>query len=138
MKDLIDQFKDVYKSLNKDSITSIESIYAPDIVFEDPFHVVHGLDSLKQYFSKMYENVIECKFDFNEVIVDDNKAALFWIMHLSHRKLNNRNIISVPGSTLIHSTSKVTYHRDYFDAGALLYEQVPLLSRIIKLIKGRI
>ena len=32
---------------------------------------------------------------------------------------------------------KVYRHRDYFDAGALLYEHVPLLGRVIRWLKRR-
>jgi len=31
----------------------------------------------------------------------------------------------------------VTYHRDYFDLGALIYERVPVLGGLIRGIKGR-
>jgi hypothetical protein len=32
---------------------------------------------------------------------------------------------------------KVVYHRDYLDLGAMLYEQLPLLGRVIRSLKNR-
>jgi hypothetical protein len=33
---------------------------------------------------------------------------------------------------------KIYYHRDYFDMGAMLYEHLPLLGRIIQRLKHRL
>jgi hypothetical protein len=46
----------------------------------------------------------------------------------------------VPGGTLIKidKFEKIIFHRDYFDAGAMLYEQIPLLGRVIKWVKQKI
>jgi hypothetical protein len=33
---------------------------------------------------------------------------------------------------------KIDYHRDYFDLGQMVYEQIPLVGRIIKTIKKRL
>ncbi|HGP4674712.1 TPA: nuclear transport factor 2 family protein, partial [Vibrio cholerae O1] len=33
---------------------------------------------------------------------------------------------------------KVTYHRDYFDMGEMLYEQLPVLGQVIRAIKRRL
>jgi hypothetical protein len=46
--------------------------------------------------------------------------------------------VTVPGSTHIKYREKVHYHRDYFDAGALLYEQIPLVGFMIRAIKARV
>ncbi|HCW90926.1 MAG TPA: transcriptional regulator, partial [Marinobacter sp.] len=32
---------------------------------------------------------------------------------------------------------RIGYHRDYFDAGQLLYENVPVLGRMIRWIRGQ-
>jgi hypothetical protein len=32
----------------------------------------------------------------------------------------------------------VCLHRDYFDLGAMLYEQLPLLGAVVRTLKGRL
>ena len=63
-----------------------------------------------------------------------------WNMTVCHPKLNRAQPIIVPGATLfeINNNNKITYHRDYFDAGIMLYEQIPLLGKIIKWIKRKL
>ncbi len=59
-------------------------------------------------------------------------------MLLKHPRLNGGALVTVPGSTHLRFRDKVVYHRDYFDAGAMLYEQLPLIGMVIRIIKGRI
>jgi hypothetical protein len=57
-------------------------------------------------------------------------------MYLRHKRINGRREIQVEGiSHLYIDCGKVNYHRDYFDAGQMLYENLPLLGGIIRKIK---
>ena len=63
---------------------------------------------------------------------------LTWTMSYQHPKLNNGELIAVKGaSQLDFKQGKVVSHRDYFDGGALLYEHIPLLKRVIHFLKNR-
>ena len=47
-------------------------------------------------------------------------------------------LVSVIGSSHIKgSQDKVTFHQDYIDLGAMLYEQLPIVGRLIKWIKTK-
>lgn len=48
--------------------------------------------------------------------------------------------MTVEGATRLEfdETGKVCLHRDYFDLGAMLYEQLPLLGAVVRTIKGRL
>lgn len=135
MNSLIDEFKLVYANLNKNNIDSIAQVYEPHVVFVDPFHEIHGLDKLKSYFTNMYQNIETCEFGIEDVFSNGKSASLYWTMKISHRKLNSGKPVTVPGNTLIRFQDKVTFHQDYFDAGDLIYENIPLLGSIIKRIK---
>jgi len=59
-------------------------------------------------------------------------------MTYRHPRLNGGKDISVQGaSRLEFRDGKVIQHRDFFDAGELLYEQVPVLRNVIGLLKRR-
>ena len=45
---------------------------------------------------------------------------------------------SLIASYLKTRNGKIYYHRDYFDMGAMVYEQLPLLGRIVRKIKQRL
>ena len=59
-------------------------------------------------------------------------------MLLQHPKLNSGKIFSVPGVSIIRYEDKIYSHRDYFDLGAMLYEQLPLLGGLIRMIKRKL
>ncbi|MEL7287824.1 MAG: nuclear transport factor 2 family protein, partial [Pseudomonadota bacterium] len=62
-----------------------------------------------------------------------------WTMDLQHPKLQKGAPISVNGvSHLKFRDGQVIYHRDYFDLGEMLYENLPLLGSVVRTIKQRL
>jgi hypothetical protein len=61
-------------------------------------------------------------------------------MTLAHSKMNGGKPYIVPGITHLKTNEEgqISYHRDYYDAGQMLYEQIPLIRNIIRLIKRRL
>ena len=64
-----------------------------------------------------------------------------WTMTLTAEGLNGGEPVSVIGIshlTFDEKTDLVIYHRDYFDMGAFIYEQVPVLGSIVRMIKRKL
>ncbi len=135
----LNHFVEVFEALNKHNLTLLPDIYSESVVFEDPAHRIIGLGNVMQYFAKMYDNVIECRFDIHDKIANENNAFLRWTMHLSHPKLRCGRFIEVAGCTyLTFDQGKVNFHRDFFDLGEMLYENLPILGKMIKVIKKQL
>ena len=137
MNAIVDNFKSVYANLDASNITLVESIYAGNVTFIDPFHVIKGRTRLITYFSKLYKNVENCQFTFNEVYEKSSSAMIIWKMALKHRSLS-KHIIEVCGSTQICFAEKIHFHRDYFDAGQMVYENIPVIGSVVKHIKRKV
>ncbi|MGI2257877.1 nuclear transport factor 2 family protein [Shewanella sp. GXUN23E] len=132
-------FIDLYGNLNRDNLHLLDSIYHPAVVFTDPLHRVEGRDALKRYFASMYENLLSISFDIQRVIGDGSEFAIEWTMNYAHRKLKGGELLRLDGVSLLScDDSLIIRHRDYFDAGAMLYEHVPLLGSTIRLLKKRV
>jgi len=132
----LNNFIEVYQSLSVDNLNLLEAIYHEDITFIDPIHEVKGFNKLHDYFKGLYENLSQCRFVINEVIVNENVAAIYWEMNYVHPKLNKGKAVKVSGNSLIKGRdNKVIYHKDYLDLGVMLYEQLPLLGKVIKWVK---
>lgn len=138
MQPVVERFKQTYNRLNAQSLGLLNELYSDDIEFHDPFHRIAGLPSLRQYFAKLNARVESCSFTFGEDVTQGNCAVLTWTVFLKHPRLNGGESVTVPGSTHIRFRDKVFYHRDYFDAGAMLYEQIPLIGMVIRIIKDRV
>ena len=131
-------FVQVYQTLSTDNLDLLSMIYHKDIVFIDPLHELKGFDNLFEYFQNLYENLTSCEFVINNIIANEDQAAIYWTMSYHHPKLNGGNIVNVTGSSNIKGhEDKVIYHRDYLDLGAMLYEQLPVLNKLIRFIKKK-
>jgi len=128
-----------YSELNKDNLSRFEEIYHSSIVFEDAAHRIEGYAALLSYFQNLYQNVDRCQFGIAEQYQCGSAGFLTWTMQLQHPRLAGGNQIDVKGiSHLKFDDGKVVYHRDYFDLGEMLYEQLPLLGSVIRAIKQRL
>lgn len=134
---LVDNFIELYQALNKNNLHLLGQVYGDDIIFTDPMHQISGLESLTQYFAKLYENVQHIQFEIKEVQQSDSQASLFWQMQYRHPKLNRGLLIRVDGMSQLKFNDKIYFHRDYFDLGQMLYEQVPCVGGLIRLLKTR-
>ena len=113
-------------------------IYSDKAVFEDPIVRIEGLENIISYFRKMYLGVLHCQFECTSSFEIDGNAAIKWFMQLKHRALNNGKLISLHGCSIIQYSDRIQFHRDYFDVGEMVYENLPILRSIIKRIKSRI
>jgi hypothetical protein len=135
----LEKFIDVYSQLNVDNVNRITEIYDADVIFEDPAHTLVGIDQLTEYFDNLYTNIIYCNFRIDEVYFQDEHAAIYWTMTFRHKQLNRNQPIEVQGhSKLKGEGSFITYHRDYIDLGAMIYEHIPVLGHFVKKLKARL
>lgn len=132
----LNAFTALYQVLRKENLPRLGEVYHSEAVFEDPLHRVEGLEALTRYFSHLYENLNHCHFEIEQSHLLEQRGFLYWKMRLSHKKLNSGKDITVSGhSVLTFKEEKVIHHRDYFDVGEMLYEQLPVIGRVIKMIK---
>lgn len=137
---LIQKFKTTYQSMNLETIDSVNDIYHPEIEFVDPFHKVSGLNNLAEYFTRLYQNLDSIEFVFGKTVTSKQEAYISWNMKLIHPRLKSGKEISLDGISFLKFSddNKIIFHRDYFDGGAMLYENVPVIGRIVRWLKEQI
>lgn len=129
----------IYERLSKTNLHLLNEVYHQDVVFEDAAHRLEGWDALQDYFSTLYANVKRCDFKIKEHQQVGDSGFLTWTMSLEHPKLQKGSQVEVQGvSHLRFDGGRVIYHRDYFDLGEMLYENLPLIGSVIKTIKQRL
>lgn len=134
----LNNFIENYQQLNTDNLGLIYNIYAPDVTFEDAAHTLKGVEQLEDYFVNLYTNLKSCTFTIDDAFSDGDQAAVYWHMTYIHPSLNKGKAITVSGHSLIKGEgSLVYYHKDYLDMGAMVYEHIPMIGKIIKTIKRR-
>ena len=136
----VQAFATGFAALQRDNLATLADLYHADMVFIDPLHEIHGLDAMQAYCANLYANVSQIDFVFHQQqSLSETEAVLRWRMTFCHPRLRGGSRIAVEGcSFLTFRGDKVCHHRDYFDAGALLYEHLPLLGRLIAWLKRRL
>ncbi|MFO7646736.1 nuclear transport factor 2 family protein [Halomonas campaniensis] len=138
----LEAFCAFFNKLDKSCTRKLHEFYTDDVVFTDPLHRVEGARALEAYFSTLYENVTSCRFTFHHGQRSGQDAFVTWTMQLVHPRLDRGREIEVPGCSHLQfaadGSGKVARHRDYFDAGAMLYERLPLLGGAIRLVKRQL
>ncbi len=133
------QFINIYSQLNKSNLDELKSLYDQNVIFEDPAHCIQGWENLFEYFESLYSNINSCQFVIHSSMSDDSQGFLQWTMTFSHPSLGNGQERYVEGCSRIEfSAGRITYHRDYFDLGEMVYEAVPVLGHVVRHIKTRL
>lgn len=127
-------FRRIFTTLAPDREMPLDELYTPEIKFQDPLHQLEGLEQVRQYFARLNAGLVVGQFSFGEALIGETSAMVPWTMHLTPQRL--RQPISIDGCSHLRFRQKVTHHRDYFDVGALVYEQIPLLGPIVRRIKA--
>ena len=133
----VNHFLNSMNMLNSNNINSVlADVYTEQTTFIDPVKKIQGLAELTHYFAELYKGVDSCQFTLKHSICQNQHYALEWQMTLRHKQLaKNRDIVVDGISILQFADNKVAYQRDYYDLGAMIYEQVPLLGHLIKKIR---
>lgn len=130
----------LFQGMNKDNLSQmVPEFYDSQVEFQDPVHKLKGSDQVKNYYSELYKNVEKINFDFTNVFEDKNTVIAVWKMTLETDSLKGGEPVVVEGNSVVtfNDAGKAVYHRDYFDMGEFIYENVPVLGFVVKKIKER-
>ena len=134
---LIERFKTYFQVLHESDLSQLRHLYSEQVLFKDPVHEIRGLVELEDYFTAMCGDLTDCRFEYLDELVTDEAAYVKWVMHFKHPRLGNR-LISVRGVSHLKISDKIDYHEDFYDMGALLYEQLPLLGSVTRWLRLRL
>ena len=137
---LIIDLKEAYRHLGLNNIDTLESIYSKDVTFIDPVNTIIGRDTMLKHFRNSYQDVLACRFEFDTdaEIITQGQAFLSWKMTYQHRKLKSKKPIVVYGASYLQFEKRVIWHRDWFDLGQMVYENIPVVGAITGSIKSRL
>ncbi len=125
-----------FESLTPERLNELEGFCAPGIRFRDPFNEVTGVAALQRVFRKMYEDVDDPRFKVDDVAISGATAYLRWRM--TFRKLNREWEIVGMSEVRFDENARVAAHFDHWDVASQLYERLPLIGSLIRILKRRL
>ncbi|AVD82918.1 transcriptional regulator [Pseudomonas sp. SWI6] len=139
MSAYLQQFAQRFARLDAHNIDALVNLYNEEVTFRDPLHQIQGLEALKAYFSQLYANAQDIRYTFTGADeVGPGQGYLRWTLQFRHPRLSGGRPIALQGCSYLQWQDRVHLHQDFFDAGALLYEHVPVMGGAIRWLKGRL
>jgi len=127
-----------FESISPQSAARIDEIYAADAWFKDPFNEVRGVAAIRRIFEHMFVQVEGPRFVVRDVVAQGNDAFLTWDFLFHSRRLGEREQVIRGASHLkFDADGRISCHRDYWDAAEELYEKLPVLGGLMRLLKRR-
>jgi steroid delta-isomerase len=128
------RLKAYWEELTRERVGAIDTVYAADAYFRDPFNEVRGIAELRRIFEHMYENLDEPRFRITETIREGDRAVLIWDFDFRVKKWQPGVTQTIHGLSVVRfaADGRVNYHRDYWDAAGELYAKLPLVGPLMR------
>lgn len=127
-----------FEALSPESVQRIGEFYSTDAYFKDPFNEVIGIESVRQVYAHMFEQVAEPRFRVTERVLAANGAMLTW--DFTFRFKPGAALMTVRGASHLRfdAVGKIASHRDYWDTAEELYAKIPLLGALMRALRRRL
>ena len=121
-----------YETLTLAGLDALVDLYAEDCRFKDPFNEVRGRAALRRVFAHMLATVKTPRFVVHEALVEGDQCFFGWDFHAGDFVIRGASHLRFDAAGL------VVAHRDYWDAAEELYEKLPVLGALMRLLKRRL
>lgn len=139
LQPVIRRFNDYYASMDTQPPETLNTIYHPNATLADPFGEHRGLVAIHRYFAHLLKNVERCRFSTDGPLISEDRFAVSWIMNWSHPRIAGGKPLTLAGCSVMNTKEDLIIHqRDYYDAGEMIYEHLPLLGSAVRSVKKRV
>lgn len=135
---VIRRFVEYYAGLDAQPPAALAALYHPDATLSDPFGQHQGLFAIQRYFTHLLANVEQCRFTIDTPLCDGQRFAVtdHALVASAHCRWRNP---ALPGCSVVDiAGEQVLHQRDYYDAGEMIYEHLPLLGWAVRGVKRRV
>lgn len=137
----IERFRDFYSELSAERVRElVKSVYAADAYLNDGLKSMRGSDAIGAYLARSAQATLSTTVHFDDLARSGQDYYFRWRMRIRFRYLKRGRTCESIGMTHVRFDPEglVTLHQDYWDAGAGLYEHMPVLGRLIGAIRARL
>lgn len=136
---MIELYSEFFATLKPDfKDKEFNDVFAPNALFEDPFQKVYGTEAIITVFRHMYATLYAPKFIVIESMGNHKSGYIRWKFLYSRNPNSPQECIKGLSHVLFDNKGLVLSHIDYWDAAANVYEKIPLLGWILRLLKNKI
>ncbi|MEO7386163.1 MAG: nuclear transport factor 2 family protein [Gammaproteobacteria bacterium] len=116
------------------------SVYAPGGYLNDTLVGIDGADRIRAYFSHTMERTRLLKVAFLERAPVGTDWYVRWRMTVAADGLNGGSEVVTYGMSQLRfdAAGRLLIHKDFWDAGSGLYEQLPGIGSVVRRVRGAV
>lgn len=125
-----------FEQLSPECLTKIESIYAKHARFVDPFNNLQGIEFVRKVYAHMFESLDNPRFLVTRIASTGPLGFMTWTFSFSCRGRAQ----SIEGCTRFELDAEglIILHLDYWDAAKQVYEQIPVLGSVLRMLRRKL
>lgn len=125
-----------FETMTLETASQLGQVYAQDVAFKDPFNEVQGLPATTRLFTHMFKQVDGPRFVVKTRMVQGDDAFMTWdFLFRMHHFTKEEQCIRGATHLRFNDQGLVVMHRDYWDAAEELYEKLPVLRSLMRVLK---
>lgn len=125
-----------FETLSPESLDSVVDIYASDAVFIDPFNEIKGINFVRAVYQHMFDTLVDPRFVITKSVSAQQSGFMTWEFHFEMRG----QAMCISGCTQfeLNDSGLITCHQDYWDPSQQIYEKIPLLGSVLRLLRRKL
>ncbi|WP_342113568.1 nuclear transport factor 2 family protein [Pseudoduganella sp. OTU4001] len=135
MKPALDKLLDWYENLAPQNVSRVGEFYAANASFRDPFNDVVGTPAIQRIFEHMFESTNAPRFIIRERLLQGEQAFVTWVFEF--QLLGKPYTVEGASHITFSPDGFVCAHRDYWDAAEELFQKLPVIGGLFRLLRRR-
>ena len=127
-----------FETLSPAALAGIDTVYARQARFKDPFNDVQGTTAIRRVYAHMFETLAEPRFVVLDSTLAHRRCCLVWQLHFRQAGSGKPRVVHGSSYLRYDADGRIELHRDYWDAAEEIYEHVPLFGRLLRAVKRRL
>lgn len=125
-----------FQTLTPETLERVGEMYAHDAVFVDPFNQLTGLASVRAVYQHMFDTLKQPRFVVTQTVERERDGFMTWDFLFECR--GQAQQISGCTQFKLDDQGLIILHRDYWDAAQQVYEKIPLLGSVVRMIRRKL
>ena len=122
-----------FEKLSANNLDELDTYYAADARFKDPFHEVAGVAAIRAILHHTFDKLPGACFRVTRRFPgEEGHAVILWEMDFTMPVTSEPTTIRGATHLTFATDGKVTLHRDYWDAAEELYGRLPVLKWLMR------
>lgn len=135
------RFTDLYGQFTPEALReNVPRTFAPNAYLNDQIRELQGVEAIEEYLVETSEKFGEGTFTVEHAAREGAEFYFRWTMSFTLDESSGKPPLVAPGVSHVRfdDRGQILFQRDYWDTTSTVYERIPVLGGMIRLVKKRL